>query len=71
MNRTSAGREAIKHLGRRFLRDEEGATVIEYGLIAGLIGIVLLGLILSIGAAIRDDIFGAIVTALQKALAGG
>ena len=33
----------------RFLRDESGATAIEYGLIAGLISIVIVTVLTSIG----------------------
>ncbi|QFZ83390.1 Flp family type IVb pilin [Variovorax paradoxus] len=33
----------------RFLRDEEGATAIEYGLIAGLISVVILVSLTDIG----------------------
>ena len=33
----------------RFLRDEEGATAIEYGLIAGLIAAVLVGVLSGLG----------------------
>ncbi|HEY9545705.1 MAG TPA: Flp family type IVb pilin [Solimonas sp.] len=36
-----------------FLRDEEGATAIEYGLIVGLIAAVLVAILLAIGGA--DD----------------
>ena len=48
----------------RFLRDEEGATAIEYGLIAGLIAAVLVGVLTSLGTEIRDK-FQAILTALS------
>lgn len=34
----------------RFIRDEEGATAIEYGVIAGLITILLVGLFANGGA---------------------
>lgn len=34
---------------RRFLRDESGATAIEYGLIAALVGLVLVTALSSIG----------------------
>ncbi len=34
----------------RFLRDESGATAIEYGLIAGLISIVIVSVLTSIGS---------------------
>ncbi|WPH13301.1 Flp family type IVb pilin [Variovorax paradoxus] len=41
----------------RFLRDEEGATAIEYGIIAGLMAIVL--------AAIFSDANGTLAAALR------
>lgn len=34
---------------RQFIRDEEGATAIEYGLIAGLISVVILLALTNIG----------------------
>jgi pilus assembly protein Flp/PilA len=34
---------------RRFLRDEEGVTAIEYGLIAALIAIVIIGAVTAVG----------------------
>lgn len=37
----------------RFLRDEEGATAIEYGLIAGLIAAVLVGVLTGLGTQIK------------------
>ncbi|HWV62090.1 MAG TPA: Flp family type IVb pilin [Oxalicibacterium sp.] len=51
-----------------FLKDEEGATAIEYALIAGLIAI---GILSSLGG-VRDAIiglFGRIVTALTPTAA--
>ena len=33
----------------RFLRDESGATAIEYGLIAALISVVIIGVLATIG----------------------
>ena len=38
----------------RFLRDEEGATAIEYGLIAGLIAAVLVTVLGSLGTEIKE-----------------
>ena len=38
----------------RFIRDEEGATAIEYGLIAALISIVMLVALTGVGVAIRE-----------------
>lgn len=34
----------------KFFRDEEGATAIEYGLIAGLIAVVLVGALTALGS---------------------
>ena len=34
----------------RFIRDEEGATAIEYGIIAGLISIAIVGVLPGVGA---------------------
>lgn len=33
----------------RFIRDEEGATALEYGIIAGLISVVIVGVLPGIG----------------------
>ncbi|WP_407714494.1 Flp family type IVb pilin [Comamonas testosteroni] len=37
----------------KFWRDEEGATAIEYGLIAGLIAAVIVGAVTGLGTQIR------------------
>lgn len=34
---------------KRFLKNEDGATAIEYGLIAALIGVVIIGAVTSLG----------------------
>jgi pilus assembly protein Flp/PilA len=34
---------------QRFIRDEEGATAIEYGLIAALIAVVIIGAVTTLG----------------------
>lgn len=39
---------------RRFLKDESGATAIEYGLIAALISIVVITGALSVGGSLGD-----------------
>lgn len=38
----------------RFIRDEEGATAIEYGLIAALISIVMLIALTGVGQGVRN-----------------
>ena len=37
------------HLTKQFLRDESGATAIEYGLIAALIAVVIITAVTSVG----------------------
>jgi len=39
----------IAQATRRFLRDEEGVTAIEYGLIAALIAVVIIGAVTLVG----------------------
>jgi pilus assembly protein Flp/PilA len=38
----------------RFLHDERGATAIEYGLIAALIAVVIIGAVTTVGGAISE-----------------
>ena len=39
----------MKKLAARFLKDQSGATAIEYGLIAGLIAVVIIGAVTRLG----------------------
>jgi pilus assembly protein Flp/PilA len=39
----------------RFLKDESGATAIEYGLIAGLIGVVVITAVTSVGTKVSNQ----------------
>jgi pilus assembly protein Flp/PilA len=55
----------MKNLFSRFVKDESGATAIEYGLIAAIIGV---GIILALGN-VRDALngkFAAVSTELNK-----
>lgn len=38
---------------RRFMRDEEGVTAIEYGLIAALIAVVIITAVTNVGEAVK------------------
>jgi pilus assembly protein Flp/PilA len=38
---------------RRMLRDENGATAIEYGLIAALIAVVIIGAVTAVGTSLQ------------------
>jgi pilus assembly protein Flp/PilA len=40
---------------RRFLKDENGATAVEYGLIAALIGVVIISALTVLGTSIETQ----------------
>jgi pilus assembly protein Flp/PilA len=48
----------------RFLRDESGATAIEYGLIAALIAVVIIGTLTAIGTNLSTK-FDSVATSLH------
>lgn len=50
---------------REFLRDETGATAIEYGLIAALISVVIIAVLTSVGTKLTTK-FGSVSTALAS-----
>ncbi len=50
-------------LVKNFVRDESGATAIEYGLIAALIAVVIITAVTAVGSAL-DTTFTAVSTAL-------
>jgi len=54
----------------RFMNDESGATAIEYGLIAALIGVVIIGALRIIGTNLNTT-FTKIGTELSTANGGG
>ena len=41
--------KTLQHAVARFVREEEGVTAIEYGLIAGLIAVVIIGAVTTLG----------------------
>lgn len=58
----------------KFLRDEEGATAIEYGLIAGLISVAIAVVVGTIGgnlSLVFDDISAKLATAAGTGGTGG
>ncbi len=57
-------------LMKRFVKDESGATAIEYGLIAAGIGVAIIGAISTLGGEISGT-FTRVGTALQNAETGG
>jgi pilus assembly protein Flp/PilA len=52
--RRAAGRLSARSHLIRFLRDESGATAIEYGLIASLVFLVIVGSVTAFGARTTD-----------------
>lgn len=54
----------MKNIVSRFAKDESGATAIEYGLIAALISVVIIGVLSTIGTRLQTK-FNAIATQLQ------
>lgn len=44
----------MKKLFARFLKNEDGATAIEYGLIAALVSVVMVSVLVTLGPEIRD-----------------
>lgn len=55
---------------KRFMKDESGATAIEYGLIAALIAVVIIGSVQLLGGRI-DAAFTTITNALPGGGGGG
>ena len=51
---------------KKFLRDESGATAIEYGLIAALISVVIITAVTTVGGNLKTT-FNSVVTALGGA----
>ncbi|MBO6890379.1 MAG: Flp family type IVb pilin [Roseibium sp.] len=59
----------MKSLINRFVKDESGATAIEYGLIAGLLSIVIIGALQLTGTSLTS-VFTNIQTQLSTAAGG-
>lgn len=53
----------MKTLIERFIKDEDGATAIEYGLIAALIGVAIIAAVRSVGTNLSST-FSSIESAL-------
>lgn len=48
----------------KFIRDTRGATAIEYGLIAGLIALVIITAVQTVGTTISSTLYGKIAAAM-------
>jgi pilus assembly protein Flp/PilA len=60
----------MKNFVARFVRDESGATSIEYGLIAALIAVAIIGAARALGTQIGTT-FDTVVTEMQNSGGGG
>jgi pilus assembly protein Flp/PilA len=58
----------MKSLLLRFAQNESGVTAIEYGLIAALIAVVIIGAVTAVGGDLKT-VFTSIGTALNTAIA--
>ncbi len=56
----------MRAFAERLLRDKSGATAIEYGLIAALISVVIIGAVTLVGSKL-SGVFNRIATALSAA----
>ncbi|MBD1544758.1 Flp family type IVb pilin [Roseibium aggregatum] len=56
----------MKNIFARFAKDESGATAIEYGLIAGLVSVVIIGVLGTMSDSLKN-IFSDISSALTTA----
>jgi len=57
--KTTFTRSAIRFVAKTFAKDEDGATAIEYGLFAALIGAVIVGSVATLGGTTKttfDDL---------------
>ena len=54
---------------KRFVQDEEGVTMVEYGLIAALIAIVCIVAVTGVGVSLKET-FSKICTSLKTAISG-
>ncbi len=55
---------------KQFLQDESGATAIEYGLIAALIAVAIIGAVFALGGEVTET-FQDVTTGLENRATGG
>lgn len=59
----------MKNFAIRLMKDESGASAIEYGLIAGLVSVAIIAALTTMSGSLKD-IFGKISGELENAAAG-
>lgn len=62
--------KSLKLAARKFIRNEEGVTAIEYALIAALIAVAIVTILGTVGTDL-NNVFSAIADALTSASGGG
>ena len=53
----------MKEVFRHFLKDEEGAAMVEYGLLVGLIALVAIGAVTTLGTSVKN-LFNSVASGL-------
>lgn len=67
VNSVVLGAKTMKSLINRFVKDESGATAIEYGLIAGLLSVVIIAAVSLAGTSLTS-VFTSISTKLNDSI---
>jgi pilus assembly protein Flp/PilA len=49
----------------RFMRDESGATAIEYALVASGVAVAIASTVMSLGSAVKNNLYNNVATALK------
>ena len=49
----------------RFMRDESGATAIEYALVASGIAVAIASTVVSLGSAVKNNLYGNVAQAMK------
>lgn len=44
----------VKNIAKRFIADESGATAIEYGMVAAMVGVAIVGIFTQFGSKLKD-----------------
>lgn len=55
---------------RVFLKNDSGVTAIEYGLIAALIAVAIIGVLITVGGGLKN-VFGSVASGLNSASTSG
>ena len=55
----------LGQIAGRFFRDENGASAIEYAIIAAGLSIVIAGVVLSLGQTVNNDMYQPVATGLK------